>query len=445
MSKVICEVCGTSYPETATQCPICGCVRAADATAVSGDTAVENAGYTYVKGGRFSKANVKKRNRGEKVETVEKVEKQEKPEKPVPQELQDEESTKNNKGLVITAAVLLIAIIAVVAYIVIRFFFPVLGNYDPNSNAASSQATVLEIPCTDVKLNTNTIILNNIGDARMIYAELSPAETTDEVVFTSSDERVATVSKEGKVVAIGHGRAIITATCGDALAECVVECTFQDPTEATEPDPTTETSVPTTPVEAQGELKLNRKDITFSYKGEAWVIYDGSISKTNITWSTDNASVATIDNGKVTAVGKGETKVHAEYNGEKVSCIIRCSFASNSDPVINGSGGGISEDGGGISEDGAGTGGNSTSGGTYSLYNATNPSGSNSDVTISVNESFTLTLRNSAGSSVSATWSVDDSAICSVSGGSIKGIKGGTATVTATYEGESYNCIVRVY
>ena len=25
MSKIICEICGTSYPETAECCPICGC------------------------------------------------------------------------------------------------------------------------------------------------------------------------------------------------------------------------------------------------------------------------------------------------------------------------------------------------------------------------------------------------------------------------------------
>ena len=37
MSKIICDVCGTSYPETATQCPICGCVRSSDSVAVAGD------------------------------------------------------------------------------------------------------------------------------------------------------------------------------------------------------------------------------------------------------------------------------------------------------------------------------------------------------------------------------------------------------------------------
>ena len=63
MSKIVCEVCGTSYPDTTTQCPICGNVKSdASAAAFGGATGAE--GYTYVKGGRFSHANVKKRNNG---------------------------------------------------------------------------------------------------------------------------------------------------------------------------------------------------------------------------------------------------------------------------------------------------------------------------------------------------------------------------------------------
>ena len=66
MSKIICEVCGTSYPDTTMQCPICGCVRPGDVQRVTNEiNADENgaSGYTYVKGGRFSKSNVKKRNK----------------------------------------------------------------------------------------------------------------------------------------------------------------------------------------------------------------------------------------------------------------------------------------------------------------------------------------------------------------------------------------------
>ena len=55
MNKVVCYVCGTSYPESATQCPICGYVQTAE-TAVSDNGG--DKGYTYVKGGRFYKGNV---------------------------------------------------------------------------------------------------------------------------------------------------------------------------------------------------------------------------------------------------------------------------------------------------------------------------------------------------------------------------------------------------
>ena len=74
MSKIICDVCGTSYPETATQCPICGCVRPANVNTVHIDTdesvARPNGTYTYVKGGRFSKSNVKKRTKASKKTTA---------------------------------------------------------------------------------------------------------------------------------------------------------------------------------------------------------------------------------------------------------------------------------------------------------------------------------------------------------------------------------------
>jgi len=64
MSKIICEVCGTSYPETAAQCPICGSAHKPPVrTAAPARTQKSSSGeYTYVKGGRFSQANVNKRN-----------------------------------------------------------------------------------------------------------------------------------------------------------------------------------------------------------------------------------------------------------------------------------------------------------------------------------------------------------------------------------------------
>ena len=63
MEKVICDVCGIAYPETAAQCPICGCARSENGQTSACDTVQveENAAYATTKGGRFSKTNVRKR------------------------------------------------------------------------------------------------------------------------------------------------------------------------------------------------------------------------------------------------------------------------------------------------------------------------------------------------------------------------------------------------
>ena len=63
MSKIICDVCGTSFSDTSTQCPICGSVHQGDSL-ISNQSNQDVGGYTYVKGGRFSKNNVKKRTNG---------------------------------------------------------------------------------------------------------------------------------------------------------------------------------------------------------------------------------------------------------------------------------------------------------------------------------------------------------------------------------------------
>lgn len=71
MEKVICDVCGTDYPETAAQCPICGCARGdGGQTSAGNTTAEERPAYTYTKGGRFSKSNVRKRLKAAQKQSV---------------------------------------------------------------------------------------------------------------------------------------------------------------------------------------------------------------------------------------------------------------------------------------------------------------------------------------------------------------------------------------
>lgn len=432
MSKIICEVCGTSYSETAAQCPICGCVRPADADAVN-ETAEKS--YTYVKGGRFSKSNVRKRNNGAHVAPVKEVKRTAPAKKEIRTEEEDTEKSSGSKGLVITAIVLMVAIIAVVAYIVLHFFYPL--DFITDKPGTSAQV----IACTDIKLDVNTVTFNNAGDAKMIYATVLPEDTTDTVTFTSEDTSVAKVNQQGKIVAVGNGMTTITVQCGEMTATITVTCEIPEETEETTEATTDETTEATTD-ETTGEttekpeFMLNRKDITFTSKDDSWVLYSGNVPLSDITWSSDDPDIATFENGKVIAVGKGTTTVHAEYEGIKASCIIRCNFAGNIDDDITGNGG-VGEDNG-DSQPTVGTDGD----GTYALYTLWGTTVD--DVTISVGEAFTLTLKDSAGNSVDATWSVSDSSVCSAEGSTFTGAAVGVATVTATYNGNTYTCKVRV-
>ncbi len=332
MSKIICDVCGTAYPETSTQCPICGCVRTADVSDVLADNTAESSArtYTYVKGGRFSKANVKKRNRAnqstESTTAASRTASQHK----------KQQGKKSNMGLVITAIVLLLAIVAVVIYLALKLFWPALPSGDDSSEPPVQEQTgTVEavVACEEIVLDVSEVVFDEVGTARMIYATPTPANTTDTISFSSSDESVATVTNGGKVVAVGAGEAVITVTCGDMRATCTVICEIAEPTEETMEETTEETTI------AAVDFRLNREDITFSFKGEEWMLYSGSLDVSQITWSSDNESVATIENGTVKAVGSGTTTVYGEYNGVKVSCIIRCSFTNSDYQGVGGHGG----------------------------------------------------------------------------------------------------------
>lgn len=422
MSKIICDVCGTSFADTATQCPICGCVRAGEVKTVSGDTNTNDARssgtYTYVKGGRFSKANVRKRNREmQKSDTV-----------GIPVKNTENKKESSEKGLTIAVVVLLLAVVAVVLYIMIRIFGgglftqdgPVKDNGDVpgESSSVSVPSSELEIPCTGLTLDSSSIELQKKDSAYLLNVIASPTDTTDEIFYVSQDETVVTVTPDGKVIAVGAGETKIVIACGKVEIECVVVCSFEEETTDPSTDPSQNPNDnPTDPSVPSIDFKLNREDFTLSSKGSSWNLYNGSNAEL-ITWTSDNENVATIENGRVVAVGFGVTTVHGEYNGVKHSCIVRCSFkdVANDTP-----------------SDSVDQNPNS------SAYKITD-----TDVTIRVGESFTLQLLDANGKAVNVSWNASNESI-SIDGNRITGASSGTAKAYTTYDGREYSCIVRVY
>lgn len=338
MSKIVCDICGTSYPETAKQCPICGSVRPGDAQRVTNEVKSDgkvSTGYTYVKGGRFSKSNVKKRTKTQASASERRNTSSGKN--------QNNDDSKSNRGLVATAIVLLLAIIGVVIYIAVQFFAPIS---DPNVNKPTDNlGSNIDLSCRDLTLDTYTVLFDQKGAAKLLNVKTIPEKPSETVTYRSDNEAVATVTDKGKITAVAEGTAKIVVSCGKVTKECVVTVQFANgATQDTTQDTTADTTVPDDTTKPTEELRLNRKDFTLSYKGESWVLYNGGIPKNLITWTSDDESVATFTDGKAVAVGSGMTTVYAEYEGQKVSCIVRCTFTEGSGVTGNG---GVTEDGGG--------------------------------------------------------------------------------------------------
>ena len=78
------------------------------------------------------------------------------------------------------------------------------------------------IPVSGISLNHTSATLVE-GDSITLTATVTPADATDKTVtWSSSDETVATVDANGKVVAIAPGTAVITALAGDFTATCEI-------------------------------------------------------------------------------------------------------------------------------------------------------------------------------------------------------------------------------
>lgn len=418
MSKVICDVCGTAYPETSAQCPICGCARASSDQTAAADagqrTGEETSGYTYVKGGRFSKKNVRKRNASTRA-----------PERRGSGSSgsggrQDDEKT--NAGLIVVVILLLLAIVAVMIYIGVRVFAPhendatPSGNTSQNTNSTdssttgSSDPTGTVVPCTAITLSNRTIELVAAGKTYDLIVAAEPVDTTDAITFESSNKEVAIVSESGTVMAVGPGMATITVTCGSVTDECRIVCSFGS-TENTDPtQPTEFTFVFNTKFVDES---TGKRDITFTER-KKWKAYtdDLSVDPSEITWTSDDPGICTIENGIVTVVGPGTTEIHAEYGGKTYSCIVRSKApeVEEEEPASD-----------------------------YTI--------SKNDVTIHVtgtDNSFTLTLKDKEGKVVEVTWIAENPEYVTINGNKITAAAVGTTNVYVEYEGVKYSCIVRV-
>ena len=448
MNKIICDVCGTDYPETAAQCPICGCASVGAQTAAGNEAvdAEEKAAYAPVKGGRYSKSNVRKRLKANQIPYDPSPESDPEPEyeDDEPQEeVEEEEDSGSNRGLVVVVIILLLAIVAVATYIAISIFGVGLdklpgSNGKPGITQTTTTAPTTEptaestdVVCTELNLSDVDVYLNAVGSVWKLTATPIPTDTTDQVVFTSSDENIVTVDEFGLITAVGTGEASIIVTCGDVTVECPVLCGEKD-TETTEPTDPTDTTEPTDPTDPPEDfvLKFKSKDFTLSKAGATYKLYDGEVDAADITWTTDNEEVATIKDGVVTAVGNGRTRVYGEYGDQKVSCWVSCKL-----PVEE-----VTEPDDTTEPDAT----EPEQTATYAIrINGRKPNYGTeqaAEATIAIGEELNVKIVDEAGKRVDVEWTASGKGEVSIEGNTVIGEKAGTVVLTAEIGGQKLTC-----
>ena len=172
---------------------------------------------------------------------------------------------------------------------------------------------VEEIPVT-ISLNKTLMSALPVGSQQQLEAVVKPDGADVTVVWESDNEAVASVDADGIVSGVSVGTAVITASAGDASAECKVTVVALKPT-----------AISLTPTKLH--LKTgDTKELVVAFTPAEAVAED-------LVWETSDASVAAVKDGVVTAAGEGEATVTVKCNGGNLAAVCRVNVAEDYVPV----------------------------------------------------------------------------------------------------------------
>lgn len=168
---------------------------------------------------------------------------------------------------------------------ILIFFAVVLALVAAFGLVACSEPVTVEISKTTAEVT--------VGKTVKLTATASDGS---EIVWTSSDTDIATVNN-GSVKGIEAGNVTITATSGDASASCEV---------------TVKEDIKVTISQTSANLYIN-DTVTLTASSS-----DGKA----ITWTSSDPSVASVENGVVTALKAGTANITAASENAKASCFV---------------------------------------------------------------------------------------------------------------------------
>ena len=341
MSKVICDICGTSYQETAESCPICGYTRILGLDELQDDIYEEETILTRNKGGRFSETTVRKKNKAifdyDEVNNDDDEDEDEDDEDY--EEEEGEEAPRSNSAVIVLLVVLIMLLLAAAGFLFLRFLLPnmLTGEPAPTVQMTVPMETQTEatteptIPCQSIVLTEGMKPLSAEGQFRLLNVKVMPEDTTDVLTYASEDESIVTVTVDGRVTAVSEGETTIYIICGKQQINCPVVVKYVEETEPPTEETldataeTEETAETTEATEADLVLKLKKYDISLALGYSSQLVLDCDLDPSEVTWTSEHDFIAKVDEtGLVTAVSYGTTAIIVKYGDQEVQCIVRC-------------------------------------------------------------------------------------------------------------------------
>lgn len=153
-----------------------------------------------------------------------------------------------------------------------------------------------------IELNKEEVTLIN-GRKEMLIATVKPDTAINKkVIWTSSNEDVASVSDEGEITALKEGKTVITAKTEDREKIATCEVTVEE--------------IKITFQKSEINLLIGKK-ASIDY-----LITPESLENKNVTWTSSDEAIATVSNeGEVTALKEGTVNITAtmEEEGKQAS------------------------------------------------------------------------------------------------------------------------------
>lgn len=154
---------------------------------------------------------------------------------------------------------------------------------------------------TSVKINSTEITMLS-GKTRQLTAVIYPLDSTEKLLWYSTDTSVVVVDDKGKITTVGPGRASVIAYTGTTNLEatCVVN-----------------------------SLAISKSSLTMQQYDPITLYVDGAPSGSKVSWRTGNPRIATVSStGQVIGRKPGTTTITATVDNKTLTCTVTITEAT---------------------------------------------------------------------------------------------------------------------